>query len=174
MKLGTQSKKNMWRKGSVRRGQIRQQKFRKRFPQSRQWGPGSGDKNEPPGQATKRLSTTRGQGLGSVEDQRDLWAQHCWAIECLRIPRSSFERQRAKKNLVCGAGGEGMNGGEAGEVSFILGRLQHTGREPQEHRRRSGSHTSGFAFPERGPALPGAGPWLPVPAARSMTGQALP
>lgn len=65
----------------------------------------------------------------------------------------------------------------AGAVSFPVncsGKLQHTGRESREHRRRSGSHASGFAFPERGPALPGAGPWLPVPAARSMMGQALP
>lgn len=54
-------------------------------------------------------------------------------------------------------------------VSLLLARQQHT-----EYLSRSGSHASGFAFPERGPALPGAGPWLPVPAARSMTGQALP
>lgn len=34
------------------------------------------------------------------------------AIECLRIPCSSFARQRAKKHLVCGAGGKWEGGQE--------------------------------------------------------------
>lgn len=163
--------KSVWRKSSVRRGQTWQQSSVRGFPKA-----GDGARaleirmrlpaKQPNGcqlQGAKDWAPSRTSGTS-----RSSIAE---AMECLRIPRSSFARQRAKKHLVCGAGRSGRG---TGAVSLLLGRLQHTGREPQEHRRRSGSHTSSFAFPERGPALPGAGPWLPVPAARSMTGQALP
>lgn len=112
-------------KGQCQKGANLATKFRKRFPQSRRWGPGSGDKNAPPGQATKRLPTTRGKDWAPSRTSGTSGPSIAGAMECLRVPRSSFARQRAKKHLVCGAGWRG----EA--VSLLLVDCSTQARSPK-------------------------------------------
>lgn len=115
---------------------------------------------------SQQLPTTRGQVLASIEEQRDLCAQFCpGGRVSARSPHLVHEGTRKAPSLRPQGSGTG---------TLLSARLQHTGREPREYRHTSGGHASGFAFPERGRALPGAEPWLLVPAAQSMTGHALP